>query len=259
MSNNQPCALVILAGGSNKFAEKFGVASKTLLKINNQSICAITADACYCAQEYHQRIIVGNQPDDLPDPSSWFHVPDQKSMLANIVAGTEAVTDKSNRILLSTSDLPWLTSDAVSDFIKCSEQRIQSSKTDVVFPFNELNVCTTRFPGLKRTAVKLKDARVTGGNLCYARNVDKMLILASKLQPIIAARKNVFKLAACFGFGFIVRLIFQQVTIEQLCQRAFELTGLNFSAFSSKFPEIGSDIDNEKSYLYALKWFDALD
>lgn len=256
MNSYTNTALIVLAGGTNRFAEQYGANSKVLLLINGKSLGARTVSACLHAREFSQRIIVGNLPDDLPEKFDWNFAPDSKSMLGNIQAGINAIADRTNSVLLTTSDLPWLSEAAVNDFVINAAKLTQNEDIDIVFPFNELFVCTNKFPGLKRTAVRFQNLRVTGGNLCYAKNVDCMITLAAKLQPIIAARKNVFKLAACFGLKFIFQMIFGKLSIQNVCDRAFDLTGLRFFAYNSPYPEIGSDVDNERSYLYALRWFE---
>jgi hypothetical protein len=99
-----------------------------------------------------------------------------------------------------------------------------------------------RFPGSKRTYTRLKDMELCGGDMNMARTaiVDKNSEFWDK---IIEARKNPAAQAWLIGPDIIFKLLFRQLTIDDVIQRVADKLGLKGRAIICPYPEVGMDVD----------------
>ena len=65
------------------------------------------------------------------------------------------------RVLVATSDTPFLTPESVDDFIRQSSRPTPTSAT----PSSPSTLCRARFPQMKRTTLRLREGTFTGGNM----------------------------------------------------------------------------------------------
>lgn len=165
------------------------------------------------------------------------------SLVDNIRKGIDAL-DARNYVLIVSSDIPMLTSQAVDDFI-C---RALEMNVDLAYPIIPKEVCEKSYPGFKRTYVKTSDGIFTGGNIMLAspRFLSENW---ESIQNAYSARKQVFKLARMIGVGVLVKVLVAQMIypavlrLATLESAASRLLGSNLKAVVSLFPEIGEDVD----------------
>jgi len=181
------------------------------------------------------------------------HVEAGENFIESLAAGLAEVL--SDRFLLVTADLPFLTSEAVDDFIaRCSPG------TMLTYPIVDADVAAEKYPGMKRTVVALREGAFTGGNLAV---IDSALMRRSLpiMRRAYAYRKSPLKLAAMVGFGTLARLALARVFPKSLRISSLERAVSRFLdgpvvAIPTRYPEIGADIDNLEQYR-ALAAFDA--
>lgn len=168
-------------------------------------------------------------------------IDEQASMIENVTQGLKMAQNPEDYMLFATCDIPFLTSEAVDDFL----QRCQPG-ADLYYPIVEKNVQEQRFPGIKRTYVKLKEGTYTGGNLILLRPSVVIPVL-SRVERILELRKSPLALSAELGFSFVVRVWLSKLTgtltIEKLEKRVENLFQIKAKAVISTFPEIANDID----------------
>jgi hypothetical protein len=99
-----------------------------------------------------------------------------------------------------------------------------------------------RFPGSKRTYIKIKDGEVCGGDLnCYSKKA--ALDPNALWKDLIKLRKNPLRQAAMIGFGTLFLLLLGQLTLDQAAERVCRRMGITGKALRVPFAEIGMDVD----------------
>ncbi len=240
---------VILAGGKAKpdMQALTGQTSRALVEVNGKTLLAHVTDALRAAS-LTRLVVVG----DVPASDAYAGIPDQGDFVANLFAGVDAHPSAA-WVLIATSDLPFLTGPAVADFIEKGLRLAHSSQADIVFPIVPVAACYARFPGVKRTALKLREGEFTGGNLALARP-ELLRAQRARIGGAYAARKSPLRLAQMLGLGTIVRLLYSQqfaprsLPLSYLEAKISGLLGSAGRAVVSDYPEIATDLDRPSDF-----------
>jgi hypothetical protein len=129
----------------------------------------------------------------------------------------------------------------------------QQSGANIIYPIVAVSDCYARYPGIKRTARRLKEGDYTGGNLVLLRP-QFMLQQRERIAGAYAARKSPARLAAMLGIGTLVRLLLSQtlspklLSVATLEERAGRLLGGSVRALVSAYPEIATDLDKPSDF-----------
>ncbi|WP_018131781.1 NTP transferase domain-containing protein [Effusibacillus pohliae] len=178
-------------------------------------------------------------------------VQEQGRLIDGVATALKQSPDPSEYLLIVTCDVPFLTSQAVEDFLdRCR------SDADLYYPIVDKRVHEQRFPGVRRTFVKLKDGTFTGGNLFLVKPA-KLLPLLERVERLLELRKSPLALSAELGLRFVFSLLFSKLTgmltIERLESRVAELFQIDARAVISPYPEIANDIDRPDDLRWAQK------
>ncbi|ARU60978.1 hypothetical protein CBW65_07680 [Tumebacillus avium] len=165
------------------------------------------------------------------------------SLVANLLDAVERLQrdGSSEYLLIASCDIPFLTAEAVTDFLAACPPGF-----DFYYPVVRKEICEQKFPGVKRTCVKLKDGTFTGGNLFLVRAA-VLPPLRERLSRIFQHRKRPLLLAREFGLGvalsFLCSALLGTLTIGRLEREAERISGIKAKAVISEHAEIGTDID----------------
>jgi CMP-2-keto-3-deoxyoctulosonic acid synthetase len=164
-------------------------------------------------------------------------LPDKPTLLENVNQGLAAFPND-EYLLVVTADIPLLTPRAIDDFIS----RAESLAADIVYPIVNQEQCENRFPGQKRTYVRLKEGTFTGGNIMLLRGrfIRQQQFL---IERVYAMRKKPLKLAGMLGFSLILRLCLGLVSLSEVEQAAGRLIRGRAKAVITTFPEVAFDVD----------------
>lgn len=164
-------------------------------------------------------------------------VPAVDTMIGNIRQGIRALNSK-DKVLVVTSDIPLLNPSAVSDFI----QRCQEREADIYYPIICRDVNDQEFPGVKRTYVRLREGVFTGGNMAL---ISPKIIEScyTMLEQAIAMRKKPLQLSRMLGFRFIVKFIFNQLSLREIEARVEDILSFRGVGVVSPYPQVGIDVD----------------
>lgn len=250
MSASGTVPTVIMAGGKAKpeIIAATGVDNRALIEVNGVTMLSRVVGALKNAPSVGAITVVG----DLPDSENYTHVRDHGGFVENLFAGVDA-SEKAEYILISTADIPYITGEVVEDFI----QRGRELNADIVYPVVRVEDCYKRFPGMKRTAVSIREGKFTGGNLILARP-EFLQSHRARIAQAYAARKTPLRLALMLGLGATCRaavaimMLPKVLSITQLEQAAGRMLGGVARAYVSPYPEIATDVD-KVSDLEALK------
>ncbi|MHB0998239.1 MAG: NTP transferase domain-containing protein [Armatimonadota bacterium] len=233
----------ILAGGpaDTEMQARFSIQYRAELPVCGKMMLQRVVDALRDSSYVENICVVGNILCD----GVTKNIPSADTMLENLIAGVNACADGSgdDRVLIVTSDIPLLFPGAVDDFI----ERCQGD-ADLYYPVVSKEDNDKRFPGVKRTYVKLAEGTFTGGNIMImsTRFISEN---ADLLREVMAARKSVAKLAGLVGFGTLLRVIIAQtvwkgaISLSTLERTVGRIMNAKVKAVQCPHPEIGADID----------------
>lgn len=171
--------------------------------------------------------------------------PVKDSLFANILQGLLTAPDEQSPVLFVTSDIPWITSSIVEEFIQLAPPEV-----DVVYPIIPRSVAESRFPGTKRTYVRLKEGVYTGGNLFVARPT-AIPRLKERAEVLLAHRKSPILLARDVGVGLLVRLLLGKLSIPQAENKVGGILGIQGRALVFPHAEAGVDVDKPEDLALA--------
>ncbi len=236
---------VILAGGEAKrdIQAASGQKNRSMIEVMGKTMLRHVVDALVVADASSPIVVMGN----LPVSSQYTVVEDQGGFVENLFGGLNYFAG-SEFVLISTADLPYLTGSSVTEFVTEALRCAAETESALLFPVVPVSDCYARFPGVKRTSLRLKEGEFTGGNLMLVR---PSLILAQKkrISEAYAARKSPLKLAVILGLGTLIRLILSQkvspnyLDIPTLESKVSAVMGGRANAVICSHPELATDLD----------------
>ena len=244
----------ILAGGTAKpdLQALIGESNRALAMVNGKTLLRHVVDAILSGGPGNGRLGPITVIGDLPDDPSYARLPDNGDFVSNILAGLTAHRD-APFVLIATSDLPFLTGAAVAAFVRDALALAQSNEAGLIWPVVPVNLCYARFPGIRRTALRLRDGEYTGGNVALVR--PKLLLdHRDRIATAYAARKSPAQLAKLLGMETLVRLALSQklspnlLSIGFLETRVSKLLGGACRALPCNSPEIATDLDRPSDF-----------
>jgi hypothetical protein len=98
-----------------------------------------------------------------------------------------------------------------------------------------------RFPGSNRTYVKLKGLEIAGGDI----GILSVKLTAQKelLETAANARKHAWKIARVVGLRMLIKLLFRQVSLQDIETTGQRLTGFPVKVVLNPHAEAGMDAD----------------
>ncbi len=236
-----PVTAVVLAGGGNDaLSQAAGVPAKALVPFQGQPLASYVLDALHGSAEVAHIVYVGEATPAITARVAQV-LPAGATFVESFSAGVKAALESSpeSPVLVTTADLPWLRAAALDDFLAAA------TGAALAYPIVRRETALAQFPGQRRTFVRLKDGRFTGGN---------MMVLSPEMVPVLLpfierayqGRKNPLALARLFGFDFIVKLAFGQLSIKAVEGRAARILGLPVRALETPHASIGADVDKSE-------------
>ncbi|MDW7675281.1 MAG: NTP transferase domain-containing protein [Bacillota bacterium] len=234
---------LILAGSINngKLRVCSDVENEALIPIGKKTMIEYVVDAII-QSPYIKKIVVVGPPEKMkplfPNAKNLQFVPGGDTVIKGVINGLKEI-NSNDKLLIVTSDIPLITGAVIDSFI---QECLKHEEKELFYPIVPREVNDRKFPGVKRTYVKLKDGIYTGGNIFL---VDPLIIpkCAAKAEEIVALRKSPFALAKLLGFSFIVKFVLKVLSISEAEKQVSRLLGVNGKAIISHEPEIGVDVD----------------
>ncbi len=232
---------VVLAGGKSKpdLLAVTGVPNRALIEVEGETMLARVVRALRDSRCVQEIAVVG----DVPACEGCHPLPDTGDFVENVLQATSLVSDESY-LLYATADTPFLTPEAVADFV----QRSLQSGADMCYPIIPLDLCEQRFPHMPRTALTLREGTFTGGNLLLIR-AGVVRRQADLLRRAFAQRKSVWGMAKILGAGIILRFLLARLvsprllSVAHIKRRVEQLMGATAQEIPTEYAEIGVDID----------------
>ncbi|MEP0767060.1 MAG: NTP transferase domain-containing protein [Fimbriimonadia bacterium] len=231
---------VLLAGGRcpPDLAAAAGVECRALLPFRGRPMAEWVLEAVRAAPSIGRIVAVG----DLPQTLGCTIAPGGRTILESIRNGTEALGGDS--FLLVSADIPFLTPDAVEDVCRKSVE----SGAWFCYSIIPMSACEAAFPGVKRTAVRIREGYFTGGNITYLHR-QFLEENWARVEAAHAARKSPLRLAAMLGPGMTLRLLIgwlapSTLSLGYLEKKASRMLGAPVKAIITEHASVGTDIDS---------------
>jgi GTP:adenosylcobinamide-phosphate guanylyltransferase len=237
---------IVTAGGipspEDLLFSECGNASKALLSVAGKPMVQWVLDALAASGKVG-RVIVAGLPTDtlLVYPHEMTILPDQGSMLDNLLAAAQVLLPShqpDDFVLAVSSDIPTITAEQVDWMI---EQVLQTS-LDGVFGVIERQTMEGRFPGSRRTYLKLKDVELCGGDF----NAVRLKLISGDhplMRRIIDARKSPLKQAALMGIDTLLLIALRRLTLAQAAVKIGRKLGISVRPVVLPYAELGMDVD----------------
>lgn len=238
--------VIIMAGGRAGLEDPLytmtGVANKAFLPIAGKLMIQYVVDALAGSPEVEGFVIVGLTPEENPDLGvPVVYTPARDSLFDNVVAGFEKlwqVNPDARLAILSTADIPILTTDVVNWFIQtCAE-----TDHDIYYTIVERSVMERRFPQAGRTFVPLRDGAYCGGDILMV-HTDLVHSNQVLIDQLMDARKSFWKQVRLVGLGFLIRFALRRLTVADAERRVSKVLNVRGRAVITPFAEMGMDVD----------------
>jgi molybdopterin-guanine dinucleotide biosynthesis protein A len=215
---------------------------KALLDVNGKPLIQWVLDGLNGSRSISRIVIVGLPPDaSLQSKKPLVFLEDHGDILNNIQAGAlellrnDPDTDK---FLIVASDVPGATAEMIDWLV----QRVKETDHDLYYFVVERSRMEKRYPGARRTYLRMKEIEVCGGDINAAR-----ASIFKKTNPlwdkIIEARKNPIKQASLLGFDFLLKVVFHQLTLQQAESSISKHLGIAGRVIVCPYAELGMDVD----------------
>lgn len=238
------CA-VITAGGrvEGEFAERLGTPIKALAPLRNTTFLQLAIDALRGANVERIAVVGGAQVREACSGAVERiidEVPDGARNLSRALHAWES----SEPLLYLTSDMPFITSDALQEFVDAVPP------DTLAMPLTEWETFERRFPGAPPFGVTLAGERVVNGGafVIPPRAHDRIEQFAMRFFD---ARKNVWQMARLTGPVLLLQFICRRLSVARLERHARRLLGVSTLAVRGAPPELAYDVDVQSEYEYA--------
>jgi len=229
---------IVLAGGDGSVIDP-EVSVKGLVKVAGKPMVQWVVEALRKAQQVREIAVVlppGQDMEQWQDLCDYVVLSD--GMISeNVAAGVKALSNRGH-VVVSTSDVPSVSPDAIDDMITQSLQR----EADLSYPLIPEAAMLEAYPGTERTFFKLREGRVTGGNVMVFDS-HQLEYLTEVGQEAFEARKNPFKLANIVGMRFAFKLAAGKLGMQDIEDCLNKFVGLKCAAILSNYASIGADVD----------------
>ncbi len=215
---------------------------KALIDVAGKPMIQWVIDALNAAQQVDAIILIGlSAKTGLYSAKPLHYLPNQGRMLANLVAGINKALEldpTTEYVLVASSDIPAITGDMVDWLItKCMETR-----DDLYYGVCPREVMEARFPGSKRSYVRLKDVEVCGAdlNLTHVRMATEHLDL---WEQLIGYRKSAMRQAAVLGLDTFWKVLTRSATLDELAEHICRRLGVRGRVIVWDRAEPAMDVD----------------
>lgn len=236
-----PVDAAVLAGGGSEPWLPRGVLNKAFLNVAGRPLVDRVVEAVRKTPQVRRVVLVA--PAQLPQAVAGLCdavVPDHGDLLANVQAALDALQG-SDWVLLCAADLPLLSPRAVSNFLEACAAR----EADFYYGIVRREDLEARFPGARKTFVRVREGAFTGGSLVLLKPAG-MDRVRPVVEQVVEARKNPARLASLLGPATVVRYMMGRLSVADVEQRVWELTGLRGVAVVCPDPEVALDLDAGK-------------
>lgn len=214
---------------------------KALLDMNGRTMLERVIDALQDSKHIEEIVVVGLGDDmDMSFKRPVHHLPDNGSLVRNGLAGLKWILERkpdTKHVFGATGDIPLMSGEMIDHLIETN----QPFAYGVYYNFVTEETMEKRFPGSKRTYVKLKGLNIAGGDIGIISAA--LLEEEALLETLANARKHAWKIARIVGLRMLLKLLFRQVSISDIEETGERLAGQPVKIVMNPYAEVAMDAD----------------
>ncbi len=237
---------LVLAGAANngKLQDISSATNEAFIKVLEKPMLEYILNALRDAENI-DKIVVSGPKEEIEKIKSLSYdkvVESGYDILDTIIKGLNSI-DTQEEVLIATSDIPLLTSEAIDDFIS----NTKLYKADVYYPVITKEDTERLSPEAKRTYVPLLEGVFTGGNLAIvrARAISENQDMIRKATQM---RKEPLKLCKLLGIKCLLKFLLRKLSIKEIENKLENIMGFKGIGIVSKYPELGMDVDKPDDF-----------
>jgi GTP:adenosylcobinamide-phosphate guanylyltransferase len=247
---------ILPAGGriAGEFAKEAGAEIKALIALDGRTVLERTLETLRATGRVERAVVIG--PEELnghPAARAADAVlPEGASGIDNLFHGIEWLRthnggQHAERVLVVTTDLPFLTPEAICGFLDACPPHAA-----VCLPVIRREEFEARFPDSRSDFVRLRDGEWTMG---CAFLVDPAKLTENRccLERVFQARKSQIGMLRLLGLPFILRWLTKRLTVDHVEARCAQILRCMGAAVRGGAPELAFDIDLPEEYRFTLK------
>ena len=168
-------------------------------------------------------------------------LPDQGSAVKNLLAGIDWLREQNpnaSAVLISSSDIPAITGEIVDNLVAACRPFDYS----FYYPLVTRETMEARFPGSKRTFVRLRNLHVAGGDIFIAQP-DLADANPELWRAIHAGRKQAWRLALLIGLLPLLKALIRRPTLSEVEKAASRMFGRPVKIILTPYAEVAMDVD----------------
>ena len=236
---------IVLAGGKSTDDPLSALTAgglKSMLPIAGKPMVQWVLDAISGAKLIDTVVVIGIEDASLLHCSKpLITLPDEGSLIGNIQRGSQKLDEvhpNETHVVSFSADIPAITPEIIDHLISI----YQKAEFDIYYGVVERAVMEKRYPGSKRTYIKVKNEEVCGGDL---NSFSKRAVLQPDAlwKELIKARKNPVKQAGMIGIDSLLGLVLGFLDLDQIAVRVCKRMGITGKAVRIPFAEVGMDVD----------------
>jgi GTP:adenosylcobinamide-phosphate guanylyltransferase len=244
---------ILPAGGrlTGEFAGEAGVTVKALIRIDGRTVLERTIETLRSTGIVNRIVVVGPSELALHPATRGADsvITEGDSGPDNILRGIdwlEAQGSIAERVLVVTTDLPFLTSAAIRAFVEACP-----ASGDICVPILRGEAFNARFPDSPATFAALADGAWT---MACGFLLDPLAVRRNytRIQQVFDARKSEMAMARLLGPLFILRYLTKRLRVEDIERRCTEILNCRGIAVRNAPPELAADIDTIEDYRHAV-------
>lgn len=234
---------ILLAGarpGADALAVAQGVASKAQILVAGVPMVARVAATLLECPAIARVVVLTQRPEDvrgLLPVADRLRLRQSAGSIAQTLARFAADDPAPWPLFVTTADHPLLTPATVAAFLQGV-----GSDDDVGLGVVFRSVVQRRFPGNRRTWIRVKDGDFTGANL-FAFTGPRALAVLDLWAGVERSRKTGWRLVAKLGPWLLVRALLRRVTLQGALDEAGARLGARVRAVPLDDPLAAVDVD----------------
>ncbi|MCW5943423.1 MAG: nucleotidyltransferase family protein [Fimbriimonadaceae bacterium] len=243
---------IVPAGGTidDAFAAEVGTPYKALVRFGDATLLQLILGAIRETGRVKRILVIGpkavqEHARPLADVVLDEGTSGPDNILRGIVYLRENTAGSLGKVLVVTSDLPFLTGDTLNRFV-------DSCRSDMDFsvPLIGRPAFEAAFPGAPATFVPLREGSVTTGCAYYV-DADVLERGRAHIEAVFQNRKSKFGMAKLLGLPFVWKFLTKSLRLPDIEHKASQLLGCRGAAVPDSPPELAFDIDYVDDYRYA--------
>lgn len=250
--------VILPAGGRlpEEFARVVGTSSKALITLDGKTILKTTLGVLGESTRIGRVVVIGPREieNSVAPHEADVVLPELTSGPENIYKGlywlNKSDTPPQN-ILVLTSDLPFLTKEALEKFIDmCPPDK------DICVPLISKDAFGEMFPNTDATFVGLKDGVWTTG-CAFVFKAAALQKARPHIEKVFEQRKSKLGMARLLGMRFVWKWKTRTLTVKDIEEKVRGLIGCEGAAVFNSPAELAFDIDYLDDYHYATQLIQA--